>query len=156
MQKAPPHPLDFTWTRRAVTLGLIASMVGGVVFWIMQIMGVSHQVPDLRFTRDSSETFSAVDPSTLAKALGGGAIVATQQAPASLSLVAVVNRQGSGAALISIDGQKAQAFQPGDQVQPGRYLIQLGLRSAELGPSPQGAPTEQLSISVPKLPTDGK
>jgi general secretion pathway protein C len=121
----------------------------------MQIMGVSHFVPDMRFTRGAPEPLSSAD-NALVRALGGGPSSLTTRAPATLALVAVVNRNGAGAALIAIDGQKAQIYQPGDPVQPGRYLIKLGLRSAELGPTPQGAATEVLNISVPELPLEGK
>jgi general secretion pathway protein C len=155
MQKTSPTPSDLTWTHRTVTLGLIALAVGGGVFWVMQIMGVSHFVPNMRFTQNKPESFSSAEHA-LAQALGGGSSALANQAPATLALVAVVNRNGAGAALIAIEGQKAQAYLPGDQVQPGRYLIKLGLRSAELGPHPQGVATEMLSIPVPELPAEGK
>jgi general secretion pathway protein C len=155
MQKASPRTTDSTWIHRTVTLGLMALAVGGGVFWAMQIMGISHFVPDMRFTGASTEP-AALPDHDLARALGGGATASTTQAPASLVLVAVVNRNGAGAALIAIDGQKAQAYRPGDQVQAGRYLIRLGLRSAELGSNPNGAATEVLSIKVPELPVDDR
>jgi hypothetical protein len=121
----------------------------------MQIMSVSHFVPDMRFTSGSPESLASAD-NDLARDLGGGSSALANQAPTTLALVAVVNRNGAGTALIAIEGQKAQAYLPGDQVQPGRYLIKLGLRSAELGPNPQGVATEILSIPVPELPVEGK
>jgi hypothetical protein len=155
MQKARPNALDLTWGHRAVTLGLLALAAGGAMFWVMQIAGVSHFVADMRFTTGTPNAISTPDDG-LAKALGGGASPSPTQASSTLALIAVVNRNGTGTALIAIDGQKAQAYQPGDQVQPGRFLIRLGLRSAELGANPKGPATEVLNIKVPELPVEAR
>jgi hypothetical protein len=59
-------------------------------------------------------------------------------------------------ALIALDDRKAEAYAVGTPVQAGRYVVRLGLRSAELGPSPQGPVTETLTLPVPQLPTESK
>lgn len=154
MQKARFNAPASNWTQRGVSLALIALAVGSVMFWAMQVVGISNWVPDLRFAPSNPQPSVAADLG-LARALGGGASANPKAASVNLALVAVVNQNGQGVALIAADGQKAQAYQLGDQVQPGRYLIQLGLRSAQLGPDPKGAATEVLNIKVPQLPTDG-
>ena len=82
----------------------------------------------------------------IAKEIGGLAMIGISP------LVAVVNAGQGGVALMAIEGQKAQPYRVGDSVQSGQYLVGLGLRSAQLGPTPKGPATETLTIPVPALP----
>lgn len=144
-----PDPI---WAQRVVTTVLAGLAVGGVVFWFTQILGLSQSDPNLRFLPEARPTASGAG---LGRALGAQAVAPATAAPkTTLKLVAVIARgTHAGSAMIAIDGQKAEPYQPGDEVQPGRFVVELGLRHVGLGPSPQGPVSETLELVVPQLPT---
>ena len=147
---------SWTWAPRWVTVLLVALTAGGLVFWVLQITGMPHVEPDLKFAHNGGVE-SGRDGSGLARALGANPKRAEQSASPSSTkspvlLVAEVNAGQGRVALMDIEGQKAQPYRVGDSVQSGQYLVGLGLRSAQLGPKPKGPATETLTIPVPALP----
>ena len=151
------------WLQPGLTTLLVALALGSILFWLMQISSVSQAAPELRLVDTPVPSPVAA---ALGRALGADAGVSgsttntststnTRTNPGSSALVlAAVIAGGSnqGEALISVNGQKAQFFRTGDPVQPGLYLVQVGLRSASLSATPQGNPTWVLSIAAPVLP----
>ncbi len=154
MRNTPLPTSAATWIQRGVTAALAGLALGGVVFWGAQMLALGRS-DEVRFV---AEPNGAVAQAQLGQALGAQAVPAqaTEQPKSALTLVAVIARgQRSGSAMISVNGQKAQAYQPGDEVQAGRYVIELGPRRVGLGLSPQGPVVEVLELKVPKLPTQG-
>ncbi len=152
MTNTHPSTPAATWIRRAITALLAGLAFGGAVFWVMQILALGHPDPRVRFV---TEPEPVGDVAPLGRLLGaqGAPMGAPGQAPPALTLVAVIAPgTQAGSAMISVDGQKSQAYRPGDEVQAGRYLIELGPRSVGLGPAPQGPVVEVLSLKVPRLP----
>jgi hypothetical protein len=141
------------WIQRFLTALLTAGAVGSVVFWVLRTASLPRASLGLQFTPESAPP-SAVDAG-LVRALGGAPVKGEATPVAvTMTLVAVLGGGRSGAALIAINGESARRFWVGDEVQPGRYLLGLGTRTAQLGASAQGPVTEILTISVPELPSD--
>ena len=141
-----------TWAQRVTTAVLAGLALGGAVFWVMQVLALGRADPHVRFV---AEPVPAGEPAPLARILGGDGVpaVASGSPRSTLTLVAVIARgTQAGSAMISIDGQKAQPFRPGEEVQAGRYVLELGPRSVALGPAPQGPVVEVLELKVPRLP----
>ena len=137
---------------RGVTAALAGLALGGVVFWVMQILALGRTDAVVRFV---AEPERGTERTALGSLLGAQAKPSTtaEQPQSALTLVAVIARGlHAGSAMISVNGQKAQAYQPGDEVQPGRYVLELGPRQVGLGPSLQGPVAEVLELKVPKLP----
>ena len=137
---------------RGVTAALAGLALGGVVFWVMQILALGRADPHVRFV---AEPVAAGEPAPLARILGGDGVpaVASGSPSSTLTLVAVIARvTQAGSAMISIDGQKAQPYRPGEEVQAGRHVLELGPRSVALGPTPQGPVVEVLELKIPRLP----
>lgn len=141
---------------RAWTLGLLALAVGSLVFWGLRLGSMPQSVPQLRFV--TTPGLAALSPDGLGRALGvvaqpDSAPTTAPAARSALSLAGVMARgQGRGAALISIDGQKAQAFETGQEVQAGLYVLAVEPRVVRLGSSPQGPVTDTLTLLPPTLP----
>jgi hypothetical protein len=149
-----PHLIQpaATWAQRVATAVLAGLALGGAVFWVMQILALGRADPHVRFV---AEPAPAGEPAPLARILGGDGVPALASGPpgSSLTLVAVIARGSqAGSAMISINGQKAQPFRPGDEVQAGRHVLELGPRSVALGPSPHGPVVEVLELKIPRLP----
>ena len=149
MKYSPPSK------NRTPHLALVAMMValagGSAAFWVLQVLALPRQSHDLRVTPDVP-TPAVAASGQLGRALGVVEPTAAAPAVSNLTLTAVIGGPHRGVALIAADGQKATPFAPGDEVQPGLYLLRLGQRSAELGHAPQGPTSISLSISVPTLP----
>ncbi len=141
---------------RVWTLGLLALAVGSLVFWGLRLGSMPQSVPQLRFVATAPP--AGLSPDGLGRALGVVSVTDSVQASApaarsSLGLAGVMARgQGRGAALISIDGQKAQAFETGQEVQAGLYVLAVEPREVRLGSSPQGPVTDTLTLLPPALP----
>lgn len=151
MRNTPVTPGAATWIQRGVTAALAGLALGGVVFWVAQSLALGRS-EEVRFVADPD---AGAHRARLAQALGGQTAPsqAAEQTRSALTLVAVIARgQRAGSAMISVNGQKAQAYQPGDEVQPGRYVLELGPRQVGLGPGPQGPVVEVIELKVPKLP----
>ncbi len=140
---------------RASALVLVALAVGSLVFWGLRLGSMPQSVPELRFV--STPALAGLTPDGLGRALG--AVATPDAAPtvpaarSSLTLAGVMARgQGRGAALISVDGQKAQVFETGQAVQAGLYVLAVEPRVVRLGASPQGPVTDTLELVPPALP----
>lgn len=150
------HPsIRSIWLARGLTALLSALAVGSVVFWVLQITAMPQTGSDVRWV---GQPPAQAEASRWIRALGQPSVApAAAAVEIPLTLVAVIAQAGQGgrggAALIAAAGQKAQTFQVADEVQPGRFLLEVGLRSARLGPSPRGPVTETLELAVPALPS---
>ena len=158
MGKAPASsaPVSPSRTPQALAGLLMALAAASGVFWGLQISGLSSSESNLRFA-PQDPTPAAVGPS-LALALGATSVASGPQSAPNprMTLVAVMGSEQQGTALIALDGQKAQTYEVGAQIQGGLYLVRLGLRRVELGSSPQGPITETLTLPVPELPNSSK
>jgi hypothetical protein len=141
------------WVQRGVTAALAGLALGGGVFWVAQILSLGSVDASVRFVAEPPQTSQSVP---LGRILGARETAAQANVPKStLSLVAVIaSGTQSGSAMISINGQKALAYAPGEEVQAGRHVVELGLRRVGLGPDPKGPVTEVLELKVPRLPTE--
>ena len=158
MGKAPASspPVAPSRTPQALAGLLMALAAASGVFWGLQISGLSPAAADLRFV--PQDPLPTAIGTSLAQALGATAPASGLQAAPNprMTLVAVMGSEQQGSALIALDGQKAQSYEVGAQIQGGRYLVRLGSRRAELGLSPQGPITETLTLPVPELPNSSK
>ena len=138
---------------RMITLGLVALAVGSLADWALRLGSMPTTEAGLRFVSIHAPEAA---PQDLARALGAARSEATPSVAAprsSLTLAGVIaTGANAGMALIAVDGQKAQTFELGQEVQPGVYLIGVGPRLARLGATPQGPVTEVLEIVPPTLP----
>lgn len=99
----------------------------------------------------------AADAQALARALGAGGPLVPSAAPAAavssrFALLGVLSgrQSGGGAALISVDGQPPKPVRLGQPVDGALWLVGLGPREAQLGPSAQGPAT--VTLEVPRRP----
>ncbi|MEY2622382.1 MAG: hypothetical protein RIT26_2202 [Pseudomonadota bacterium] len=139
------------WIQRGLTALAAALAAASVVFWVLQILALPTPTREVRWV----DTAPAQQAYPLSQALGANKAASVEVAPdPGLTLLAVIAQAGHrGAALIAAAGQKPQTHQVGDEVQAGRFLVEVGLRSAGLGPTAQGPVTEVLTIPVPALPS---
>jgi hypothetical protein len=152
MSNTPPNAPFATWIQRGLTAVLAGLALGGAVYWVMQILALGRVDPHVRFVAQPEPEVAQAHWSRLLGA-GGSPTVAAEPAQSALTLVAVIARgTQAGRAIISINGQKAQVYRPGDEVQNGRYVVELGPRQVGLGASPQGPVIEVLTLKVPRLP----
>ncbi len=153
MSNFTPHASAPARLARGTALALLALTVGSLVFWSLRLGSMPQSVPDLRFVTTTAEGWN---PDGLRRALGGVDSLPSTPAPvvrSTLKLAGVMARgQGQGTALISVDGQKAQAFETGQAVQAGVYLMAVEPRGVRLGTSPQGPVTDTLELLPPALP----
>jgi hypothetical protein len=147
----PPSPRAPQW----VTAALLALAVVSLVFWVLRAGSMTRAETGLRFVATPATPAS---PERWGRALGATPAATSPAAPAApsaLVLAGVISAgQRNGMALIAVDGQKAQAFEPGQEVQPGRYLVGVGPRVARIGTGPQGPVTETLEMTPPALPSN--
>jgi general secretion pathway protein C len=143
------------WSNRIVTFALAALAAGSVAYWALKGMGTSRLsvAPPVALA-----SAPPADPQAVARALGGGLVVAQtepgQGPPASSRFVlagVVANSAHGGAALISVDGEPAKPFRIGAAVD-GRLVLQsVAPRRAVLAAN-LGAPAE---VTL-ELPLPGK
>ncbi len=153
---APSTLVSPSRTPQALAGLLMALAAASGMFWGLQISGLSSSEASPRFaTQDLAPTAAG---SSLAQTLGATSVASGPQSAPNprMTLVAVMGSEQQGSALIALDGQKAQSYEVGAQIQGGRYLVRLGSRRAELGLSPQGPITETLTLPVPELPNSSK
>ena len=147
----PPSHKPLIWAHGLVTALMAALALGGIAYWVLQLSAMPQAGHDARWV-DLPQSQSTLAPWGRVLGVSDQRTAAPEQA-ANLSLVAVISAGQGGMAVIAATGQKAQTYQVGDEVQPGRFLVQVGLRSASLGPSAQGPAQEVLELTVPALPT---
>jgi general secretion pathway protein C len=99
--------------------------------------------------------FAALDPLSVARALGGGGVAAPAGAPVAPStayaLVGVLaDRQHGGAALIAVDGKAAKPYRVGTAVEGSNLVLQsVEGRRAVLAAGMDGP--AQLTLELPPL-----
>jgi len=144
------------WPARLAALLVAALAAAGATYWVLQWQALRLQAPALAVDSGSAPV---VDSSAVARALGAPAPQATAgAAPVAaaittrLALTGVVAaRTGSGAALISVDGKPAKAFQVGATVVEDWQVRSVQPRSVNLA---QGgaAGAAQAALELPTTP----
>ena len=143
------------WSTRIVTFALAALAAGSVAYWALKGMGTST----LSAAPPVAQAFAPpADPQAVARALGGGLVVAQagpgQGPPASSRFVlagVVADSAHGGAALIAVDDQPAKPYRIGAAVD-GRLVLQsVAARRAVLAAN-MSAPAE---VTL-ELPLPGK
>ena len=148
------NPQSLWWPRIAAFV--LAGLAGAsAVYWGLKWPGAS--APSSAASMALADA-APTNPQALARALGGGNVVAAPPAAVAaasvagrLSLVGVVaNRSRGGAALISIDGKPAQPYRVGARVDDALVLQSVAPRRAVLADSLEGPAS--LTLELPPLP----
>lgn len=138
------------WGSRLATLLLAALAALSATYWALKSThanSVSTAIP--------ASGFSALDPMALARALGGGGVVApVGGAPAAASvayaLVGVLaDSVHGGAALIAVDGKPAKPYRVGAAVDTNLVVQSVTGRRAVLATSMDGP--AQMTLEMPPL-----
>ncbi len=137
------------WANRAASFALAALAALSGTYWVLK----STDSDSVSTAAPASASFSALDPLAVARALGGGNVLAAP-APASahtaLVLVGVLaDSQHGGAALIAIDGKAAKPYRVGATVDANLVLQSVVGRRAVLGTSLDGP--AQMTLELPPL-----
>ena len=141
------------WLPRLAAFGLAALAAGSAVYWGLKWPG---QANDASAASIAAPEAPAIDPQTLARALGGGLVAQTPQAaPAAglaasrLTLVGVVaTSKQAGTALISVDGKPARPYRVGAKVENDLVLLSVGTRRASLSASANGPVSVVLELPL--------
>ncbi len=144
---------DSKWRVRGLTFVVSGLAAASLAYWALQGWGGGRpsQTP-----QRLAAPAPALDARAVARALGGGAVVAVAApgaaAPAAgrrfVLLGVVADRASSGAALISVDGKPAKPFRVGDSVDGRLILKWVQGRQAVLAAGPD-APAE-LTLELPR------
>lgn len=136
------------WPARAGAFVLAAAAVASAVYWILQVQGVQVQAP---LVSVESASLATVDSTAVARSLGASAPATGPAMAADISVSSrvvlagiVAANQGSGAALIAVDGKPAKPFQVGATVVDNWVLRRVQPRSVSL--SQGGA---EVSLELP-------
>jgi general secretion pathway protein C len=141
---------------RAVTFALSTLAASSAVYWGLHWGGSAANAPTA--TLPNPPALAAPDPQAVARALGGGVVVASAAVTAPepavgsrLTLVGVVaDAHSAGVALISVDGKPAKPYRVGATVD-GRLVLQsVSARKAALG-TDRDVPA-QVVLELPALP----
>lgn len=140
------------WGVRLGTFALWLALGGSVVYWGLRLSVPPGGVP----VPPVAGPAAAIDAEAVARALGAGSrptALAASQAPVPadgrlvLQGVLAGQAQGSGAALIAVDGQPPRPFRVGAAV-GDLVLLALGPREARLGPRVDGPVSVTLEVPV--------
>jgi general secretion pathway protein C len=140
------------WRARAVTFALAALAALSGTYWVLKSMQAKSVSGGAAV---ASASVAALDPQTLARALGGGqvAVALTPGAapgPNRYRLVGVLaDKSSGGAALISVDGRPAKPYRVGAAVDGNLRLLSVSGRHAVLAESQQGS--AQVTLDMPAL-----
>jgi general secretion pathway protein C len=139
------------WWPRGASFVLAALAAASASFWALKIYSI-HPANAAITTAQSA--VASLDSAAVARALGGGAVVAPIAPAASLAsrftLAGIVADQNSaGVALLSVDGNPAKPFRVGALVNESLVLQSVLGRKATLG-SAVGAPPV-LALELPPL-----
>ena len=138
---------------RAATFLLAALAAGSAAYWGLKIWGTD--TPGMSTPVAGISGAPAVDPQAVARALGGGVVVAAtleavQPASNRMTLLGVVaDSFNGGAALISVDGKPARPFAVGALVDGRLRLQSVTGRRAVLATDRNG-PAE-VTLELPAL-----
>jgi general secretion pathway protein C len=141
------------WAPRLAAFLLAALAAASAVYWVLKWSGQGNETAVAALPVAEAP---AIDPQSLARALGGGQIVqATPATPvvanaaSRLALLGVVAtaRQG-GTALIAVDGKPARPYRVGATVEDGLVLQSVGPRRAQLAARMDGPATLTLELPI--------
>ena len=145
-----------SWPAGLVGLLVWAAAAASLTFWGLRLSAPVAVLPLADSSADSASaaTLPATDPAALGRFLGAIKTIAPAAAPASADsrfvLKGVVAGGGTGAALISIDGQPARPYRVGAVLVDGVLLQSIGARRVQLAVSATGAPL--LTLTLPARP----
>ena len=156
--------LDDAWTVRGATFALWALAAASAVAWGLKLGG---QARPLAVPAPPPRAVAAVDPTALARLLGGAPSAAASPAAAPsfasrfrLVGVAAGAESGGGAAVISVDGKPARPYRVGASLEEGVVLRSVHARQAVLAtgtgqvtlelPPPAPPATAQSPIATPR------
>jgi general secretion pathway protein C len=142
-----------TWSTRGVTFALAALAALSATYWVLkstQAHSVSIAAPV------ASSVLVPLDPQSVARALGGGKVMAAAsagsansgRAPFVLSGVLAEGAHG-GAALISVDGKPAKPYAVGATVDGNLVLQSVSARRATLAAGVNDP--AQITLELPAL-----
>lgn len=139
------------WWPRLATLCLAALASAQATYWALKVRTTSAPGG---LVAEATSALGPIEPQLVARALGGGQVVATI-APTVVTagrfvLTGVLADQSQGgAALIAIDGQAPKPYRVGARLDDGLILQGVQRRSAQLGSALRGAPS--LTLELPPL-----
>lgn len=141
------------WSTRIVTFMLAALAAGSVAYWVLKGVGAA---PSSAAPPVAQASAPPPDPLAVARALGGGLVVAQAEpgaGPAASSryvLAGVVaDLTQGGAALISVDGQPAKPFRIGSAVDDRLVLQSVAGRRAVLAANLNAPAEVTLELPLP-------
>jgi general secretion pathway protein C len=135
------------WWTRLITLLLAALAAGSAVYWVLKWPSAPVQIS----VADATEPAS-VDSSAVARALGGGVVVASVVVPVSNRFVLAGVVSGGvhrGAALIAVDGMPAKPYRVGAVVGEQWVLSAVQPRSVVLALQNGGAAEAGITLELP-------
>jgi len=141
------------WLTRIVTFALAALAAGSVAYWALKGVGTtaSSAAPPVALVNAPP-----VDPQAVARALGGGLVLAQVEpgaGPAASSryvLAGVIaDRSQGGAALIAVDGKPAKPFRIGAAVDDRLVLQSVAGRRAVLAANLNAPAEVTLELPLP-------
>lgn len=137
------------WGIRLATLllGALAALSG--TYWVLKSTHANSAS-----AATSAAGFAALDPQAVARALGGGGVVALAGAPmgpgtAYVLMGVLADRQHGGAALIAVDGKAAKPYRVGATVEGNLVLQSVVGRRAVLAAGMDGP--AQMTLELPPL-----
>ncbi|MBM3388189.1 MAG: hypothetical protein FJY26_01585 [Betaproteobacteria bacterium] len=137
-----------------MTFALWLAVGASAVAWLMPWLGPRPQSDTRGATAVPAQpTVAPARWSVLGNSVAASADAATATVQESrIRLVGVagpVRASGQGVALLSLDGQAARAFRPGDPVDGSRVVLEVTGHAVTIGP-PGGPPS--VSLQAPLLP----
>jgi general secretion pathway protein C len=138
---------------RGATFALWGLAAASAAFWGLKLGGNSHPVA---LPPAPLRQVAAVDPTALARLLGGvPSVVAAPAMPTLASRfqllgVAAGAQSGGGAAVISVDGKPARPYRVGTPIEEGIVLQSVHGREAVLAAAGTGQPLVTLELPLPK------
>lgn len=135
------------WAVAAGTFVLWGLAAASAVYWGMKLSSTGMPAA----LAPPAPSAPASDPAAIARLLGATPATAAAAPVASLSsrfslLGIVAERDGGGAALISVDGKPPKPYRVGAPIDEGLLLQSVQQRRALIGPSMQAAPALTLEL----------
>ena len=135
------------WWTRLITLLLAALAAGSAVYWVLKWPSAPVQI-----SVENPPEPAPVDSSAVARALGGGVVVADVVAPVSNRFVLAGVVSGGahrGAALIAVDGMPAKPYRVGAVVGEQWVLSAVQPRRVVLTPQNGGTADAGITLELP-------
>ena len=139
------------WWPRMAAFGLAGLAAASVLFWVLK---TSVTPADFNVSAVATGAPIAIEPASVARAMGARAGVVLQTPSISLSsrfsMVGVLaDKSAGGAALIAVDGAPPKPFRVGSVVADGLILQSVTGRVAALAPGKEVPPV--LMLELPPL-----